>query len=117
MKKKILLFVLLVGVINFTQAQNNSEKKVADAVEQLRKAMIDPDSNTLSSLVADELSYGHSGGHIDDKKEFISKLTSGRSDFVTMDLTNQTIHVNKDLAFVRHELTAKTNDGGKPGDV
>ena len=91
--------------------------QVQNAVEQLRKAMIDGDSIKLTGLVSDKLSYGHSGGHIDDKKEFVHKLSSGKSDFVTMDLTEQTISVTGKTAIVRHTLTAKTNDGGKPGDV
>jgi ketosteroid isomerase-like protein len=63
------------------------------------------------------LSYGHSGGHIDDKKEFVEKLASGASDFVTIDLSDQTISVSGKTAVVRHKLNAKTNDGGKPAEV
>ena len=93
------------------------EKAVATAVEQLRKAMIDADKAMLESLVADQLSYGHSGGHIDDKKEFVEKIASGRSDFVSIDLSEQTISVSGKAALVRHILKAKTNDGGNPGEV
>ena len=99
------------------QAQSNNENKVAAAVEQLRKAMIDGNKEELENLVSDQLSYGHSGGHIDDKKEFVEKLTTGKSDFVTIDLTEQTISINGKTAIVRHKLNATTNDGGKPGEV
>ncbi|RYF14680.1 MAG: nuclear transport factor 2 family protein, partial [Flavobacteriales bacterium] len=34
-----------------------------------------------------------------------------------IDLKNQTIKITGKTAIVRHELHAKTNDGGKPGDV
>jgi ketosteroid isomerase-like protein len=90
---------------------------VANAVEQLRMAMIDANKTKLENLVADKLSYGHSGGHIDDKKEFVEKLVSGKSDFVSIDLTEQTISISGKTAIVRHILKAKSNDGGKPGDV
>jgi hypothetical protein len=90
---------------------------VAAATEQLRKAMVDGDKALLESLTMPQLSYGHSGGHIDDQKEFVSKLTGGGSDFETIDLTEQTISVSGKTAFVRHTLTAKTNDNNKPGDV
>ena len=71
----------------------------------------------MENLTEEKLSYGHSGGHIDDKKEFVEKLTSGNSDFVTIDLTEQTISISEKVAIVRHTLNAKTNDGGKPGEV
>jgi ketosteroid isomerase-like protein len=98
-------------------AQSKSEKQVAAATEQLRKAMVDGDKAALENLVTEQLSYGHSGGHIDDKKEFVEKLTTGKSDFVTIDLTEQTVSVSGKTAIVRHILKAKTNDGGKPGEV
>jgi len=79
--------------------------------------MVDGDKTALENLATEQLSYGHSGGHIDDKKEFVSKLTGGGSDFVTIDLTEQTVSVSGKTAIVRHILKAKTNDNGKPGEV
>jgi ketosteroid isomerase-like protein len=93
------------------------EKAVAAAVESLRKAMIDPDKATLDKLTLDQLSYGHSSGVVQDKAAFIEALTSGKSDFVTIDLTEQTITVVEKTALVRHVLSATNNDGGKPGQV
>jgi len=116
MKKIIsVVFLLMTGML--MNAQNKNENKVAAAVEQLRKAMIDGNKTELENLVSDQLSYGHSGGHIDDKKEFVDKLTTGKSDFVTMDLTEQTISISGKTAIVRHKLSATTNDAGKPGEV
>lgn len=117
MKKisSVIILFLLTGLS--VTAQSKQEKAVANAVEKLRKAMVDGNKTDLESGVSEQLSYGHSGGHIDDKKEFVEKLASGKSDFVTIDLTEQTISVSGKVAVVRHVLTAKTNDGGKPGDV
>ena len=98
-------------------AQAKQEAAVANAVEQLRKAMVDADPVMLDKLVSPKLSYGHSGGHIDDKKEFIQKIVSGKSDFVTMEFPEQTISVSKNMAVVRHKLNATTNDNGKPGEM
>jgi ketosteroid isomerase-like protein len=117
MKKISTVFILFLLTGFSVTAQSKPEKAVANAVEKLRKAMVDANKADLESSVSDQLSYGHSGGHIDDKKEFVEKLTSGKSDFVTIGLTEQTISVSGKVAVVRHILTAKTNDGGKPGDV
>ena len=117
MKKIFLLVIIAFTISMMTNAQSKKEKAVANAVEQLRKAMIDADKTVLEDLVMDDLSYGHSGGHIDDKKEFVEKIISGKSDFVTMDLSEQTINIKGKTAVVRHKLNASTNDSGKPGEV
>ena len=98
-----------------TFAQSKEEQAVSAAVESLRKALIDPGKATLDALVLDELTYGHSNGNLQDKATFEEALLNKSSDFVTIDLTGQTIKVVGNTAWVRHTLSATTNDGGKPG--
>ena len=100
-----------------TPSPASSEQAVAAATERLRLAMIDPTAAALAPLVADDLSYGHSGGRVDTKDSFIGDLVNGKSDFVTITITDQTIKVVGHTAIVRHTLTADTNDSGKPGKV
>ena len=100
-----------------TGSSASAEQAVAVAAEKLRVAMIDPTPTALSALVADDLSYGHSGGRVDTKDSFIGDLIAGKSDFVTIVITDQTIKVVGNTAIVRHALTADTNDSGKPGKV
>jgi hypothetical protein len=96
----------------------SAQPAVAAAAERLRIAMIDPTAAALGALVADDLSYGHSGGKVDTKASFISDLLDGKSDFVTITITEQTIKVvDANTAIVRHTLAADTNDSGKPGKV
>jgi ketosteroid isomerase-like protein len=118
MKKYYLLVTIpLLICSQMIFAQSKNEKAVAVAVEQLTKAMTDADKTALENLADDQLSYGHSSGHIDDKKAFVDKIVSGKSDFVSIDLAEQTITISGKVAIVRHILNAKTNDGGKPGEV
>ena len=79
--------------------------------------MIDADRTALENLTADSLSYGHSGGKVERKSDFVENIVSGKSDFVTINLSDQTISIVNNLAIVRHTLNATTNDGGKPGTV
>ncbi|PIF77898.1 uncharacterized protein DUF4440 [Variovorax sp. 54] len=96
----------------------SAEPAVAAAAERLRIAMVDPTPAALRALVADDLSYGHSGGKVDTQASFISDLLDRKSDFVTIAITDQTIKVvDGNTAIVRHTLTADTNDSGKPGKV
>ena len=116
--KKIFVVLLLTTMLPaLSNAQSKHSLAVAAAVEKLRVAMIDGNKTSLEGLVTNDLSYGHSGGHIDDKKEFVEKLSSGKSDFVTIDLSGQSISISGKTAIVRHKLDATTNDGGKPGEV
>jgi len=117
-----LLFIVIMSTtlntIKVSAQETKAEKEVAESVEQLRKAMISADSTTLSKLASTALSYGHSGGKIQNKAEFIKSFTSRASVFVSIDLTDQTIHVEGNTAIVRHILSAATNDTGKgPGTV
>lgn len=117
MKKMFVTAMLLFSLLNVARAQSVQETAVTNAVEQLRKAMVDADSAMLDKLASAKLSYGHSGGHIDDKAEFIQKIVSGKSDFVKLELPEQTVSISKNTAIVRHKFNATTNDNGKPGEV
>lgn len=112
----IVIFLVVIAFATTSTAQQR-EKQVVAAVETLRKAMVDGDKEALENIAAAALSYGHSSGQLDTKKDFVEKLTNGTSDFVTIELSEQTVALSGDTAIVRHTLTADTNDGGKPGKV
>ncbi|MEI6266010.1 MAG: nuclear transport factor 2 family protein [Sphingobacteriia bacterium] len=98
-------------------AQSKDSIAVVAAVEQLRMAMISGNQDDLNGIASDHLSYGHSGGHVEGKKEFVEKIASGKSDFIAIELSEQSIMVVGKTAIVRHSLNATTNDNGKPGTV
>lgn len=114
MIKKLLIFSSLVMITNLSFAQKT---EVEDAVTQLTKLMVAPDSLALDKMILSNLSYGHSSGKIQTKQEFMHSLLSGESDFVDINLTDQTVTVQNKTALVRHTLNAKTNDKNVPGNV
>ena len=117
-KKQFFLTVILLLTGYSLFAQSKQEQQVTAAVEQLRNAMIDGDSAMLFKLTASNLNYVHSGGHVDNKAEFVKKLNGGGSDFVTIELKDQAIiMLDKKTAVVRHTLNATTNDNNKPAEV
>ena len=113
----IVVVVCAAGCANMRMSGADDGPAVAAAAEKLRVAMVDPTRDNVSALVADDLSYGHSGGKVDTKASFIADLMDGKSDFVTIAITDQTIRLVDNVAIVRHTLTADTNDSGKPGKV
>ncbi len=115
--KKAALSILLFSLIMSLKAQTATESKVLAAVEKMRLALISGERIALESVAASDLSYGHSSGKIQDKTAFVEAIANGSSDFVSIDYKNQTVKVTGKTALVRHELHAKTNDVGKPGEV
>lgn len=112
-QKTLLLaaFLLLGNMIAF--AQGKDEKAVADAVEKLRVAIVDANEEALNKLTSPMLTYGHSNGLLEDKKEFIRALTSEESNFTKIELSDQTISISGDVALVRHKLAGETHNKGK----
>ena len=118
MMKIILTFLVFCLVAStLSLAQSADEKAVAAAVEKLRKAMVDADLAALKALAAEEISYGHSNGLVENKAEFVDQFATGKSDFVNITLSDQTIKIVGDAAIVRHRLTGDTNNNKVPGKV
>jgi hypothetical protein len=100
------------------RAQSADERAVAQAVEALTKAMIDVDRARLEALTADQLSYGHSAGRVENKKEFVDYLASRASAFRRIELSDQTIALVDNEAIVRHLFTGETvNPAGQSTPV
>jgi ketosteroid isomerase-like protein len=117
MKKILVLLTSCLLVVSFSFSQDKETEAVAKAVEQLKQAMISGERTALENIAADKLSYGHSSGLIEDKATFVEHIASGQSDFVTIDISEQTISVSGNTALVRHTLKGNINDGGKPGTL
>ena len=110
-KAKVLigLLCLFTGYVAATPAA--SDKDVAQAVDHLTQAMLHKDIPELNALTAENLTYGHSSGKIQNKKEFIADIETGKSAFKTLEMQNQTITVSGDVALVRHHFSAQALKG------
>jgi hypothetical protein len=95
-------------VPGLVRAQAGEQAQVAQAVEALTKAMLAVDKPQLEALTADGLSYGHSGGRVENKKQFVDYLMSRESAFKKIELSDQTISIVSDEAIVRHLFTGET---------
>lgn len=93
------------------------EAAVAAAVDTLNKGILDPEQSLLENIASEGLSYGHSGGKIQNKAEFVEDLLHGAFDFQSVDILDQTISVSGDNAIVRHIFTAKATNAGAPVDL
>jgi ketosteroid isomerase-like protein len=98
-------------------AQSSDEAAVAQAVEAFRNAALKADRSQFEALTADQLSYGHSAGRVENKAQFIDGATSGRSTWKFITLTDQTINIVGDTAIVRHTFTGESERDGKTNPV
>lgn len=112
MKKATVLIgflCLFSGYVAATPA--TADKDVAQAVDHLTLAMLHKDIPELNALTAENLTYGHSSGKIQDKQAFIADIETGKSAFKTLEMQNQTITVSGDVALVRHHFSAQALKG------
>lgn len=97
--------------------RTNDEREVAAQVEKLRQVMIKPNRPVLESLAAEALSYGHSSGLVENKKQFVDALVLGKSDFTSITFPDEVITVAGDNAVVRHHMLADTFSNKIPGKL
>jgi ketosteroid isomerase-like protein len=100
------LFVLLMSISAYTFGQSKDETAVASAIEQWKTAVLAADGPSLEKLTSSRLSYGHSGGSIENQAHFVESIVTGKSKFKTMTISDQTIEITNKTAIVRHKLVA-----------
>lgn len=109
------VFTAIVAAGPAAVAQPAEEAAVAQAVEKLRTAMLAADRSQLEALTAPQLSYGHSGGVVEDKARFIDVIASKQTIYKTITLSDQSIVMAGDEAIVRHVFSTEFESGGRPG--
>lgn len=116
--KKIAFFLpMLLFIGAFATAQNEEEKLVFSKIESLNKAMLAIDEKMLDKLTADKLTYGHSSGRVEDKKEFIRKITS-RENIYSEITTDIVIVINSgDVSICRFQSDVIVGDGNRQSNL
>ncbi len=117
MKKIYVLCLFWVGIVLSSFAQTVEEKQVAEAVETFKNALTTADKNLLESITAEELSYGHSSGKVEDKAAFVNGVLNDPIKFNLIDLQEQTIRLAGNTAIVRHIFNSKITNNGTPGEI
>jgi len=117
MKRTLILICLLTLSLTKVNAQSKDEKAIASAIEKLHQGIIDPDKSLLESVTSTALSYGHSGGKVQNQTEFIDDLFHGTFDFSSITPTDQVITISGKNAIVRHIFVAKATNAGVPTDI
>jgi ketosteroid isomerase-like protein len=105
MKKQVLLLLVFGLSLSVAQAQSKDSREVLDRVETWRKAVLGQDVRTLDKIFANELTYGHSNGHIDTKESFITTIGTKKEVYNELNLDDMTVTIVGNNALVRHKMT------------
>jgi len=92
-------------------AASADEEAVAQAVEALRKAVLVQDKPQLEALCAEQLSYGHSDGWVENKAQFIEGVMTRKA--IVKSLSDHTITIVGNDAIARHTWASDSETDGK----
>ena len=94
------------GTAATTPALADDTGDVLGAIEEFRKAMVDGNGARLLELSNDDMSFGHAGGVVQTKVEFVKTVVDKEEVFHSIKLYDHTIKVSGDLAIARHTFDA-----------
>ena len=117
MKKVFIPFLFCLCFSVAACAQSKDEEALAAAVESFNQALISANKTQLENITAQELSYGHSSGKVQDKAAFVEDVVNGPFDFLTINVKDQTIKMAGNTAIVRHIFTSEATNSGTPTNV
>jgi hypothetical protein len=116
MTHRILLLMFCFFSYENTDAQS-WKKDIESSIDALNKATISQDKPMLDKLTAEELSYGHSTGLVENKTAYLKDILTGPTHFFQIDNADQTINLADDVAIVRNICSIKGTKDGAPLDI
>ncbi|MEQ1775072.1 MAG: nuclear transport factor 2 family protein [Burkholderiales bacterium] len=98
-------------------AQSSDNAAVAQAIDAFYKAVTSKSQQQLETLLAEQLSFGHSVGRIETKAQCIANAMSPRVIWKSVAPVDQSIHIAGDAAVVRHIMAGENEREGKSSAV
>ena len=86
---------------------------VTQTVDALYNAVIKKNSTQLEALTAEQLSYGHSVGRIENKAQCIANTIGPRTTWKSIDRLEPSVQITGDIALVRHIMSGVAEREGK----
>ena len=89
------------------------EAAVAQAVEALRKGLLEADRTKLEQVAAVQISYGHSDGRVETKEQFIHGVMTRKQTVKSLAFPELKVAVVGNAAVARHIYLAESELEGK----
>ena len=112
---RYVLILLLFFISNEVSAFSRSPAKSIDSVVvAFDRALLAKDTVSLNRLLDDDMTYGHSNGWIETKRDVINDLYNGKLTYKQIQTTSKEIKVNRKLAVVRMNADVDVTVSGTP---
>ena len=87
---------------------------VEQAAQNLKNAMLDADRAALDAVVAPEMIYAHSDGHVENKTQYVDTIAAKKTVYSSITISNVKTLVVGDTAILRFVFDCSYQDEGKP---
>ena len=111
---KISLYILFLFFSVTAFSQKNDEIRLMANTRSLHQAVfVSKDSMALDKLFSEKLSYGHSGGKIENKLEALNGIVNNRSVYEQLTSGTTSVWLNDKTAVTRYSMSAdeRTKEG------
>ena len=115
-RRMLMLPALAIGLLGVVPAfAGADEDAVAKSVEAFRVAQVAGNAEGIASLCAEELSYSHSSGAVDDKAKLLAGVKNANYKWAPLEYRNPTIRIVGPAAIVRFNFVGEQDftDGKK----
>jgi len=86
-------------------------------MQDLKNALLSKDSISLSGLLADDISYGHSSGLIQTKSQLIRDVVSGFQEYKSIEASDLNVRIYDNTGIATLKLKVNLSFGGNPMDL
>lgn len=101
MMKRYVFFVLFCAISVVALAQKPGTNSLKLAISDLDNALVAKDTIMLRRILSESLSYGHSNGWVETKKELIADLYNGKITYKQVKTDNIEVIIEGSIASVR----------------
>ena len=110
-RRTLMLPALAVGLLGFLGVApafaGADEDAVAKGVEAFRVAQLAGNADGIAPLCAEELSYSHSSGAVDDKAKLLAGVKNANYKWTTLEYKNPTVRIVGPAAIVRFNFVGE----------
>ena len=107
------LFFFALVLLSFSTFAQSKENAVWANVEALSRAIFEnKDPAALEKLVHSQVTYGHSGGNLEDKPTMVQKAVANATTYKNSSLEKVLVDVQGKTALVRYNFRATSVENG-----
>jgi Domain of unknown function (DUF4440) len=109
---KFFVFILFSFFVVGSFAQQTNEEKLIATVKEFHQALVNKNTVSLNQQTDKALSYGHSNGWVENKKDLISDLETGIISYQSFKEDSVVVNINGNVANVRFKADVEATMRG-----